>query len=151
LKNIIGGSGIEVTSQASTLTIAASGVITTFQASITANASAITVLENNLLDVSTITAGFSTSAGTAGQYIRACNATQMSVTVTAGPGLHPVGTQITVRQVGAGSVVFVEDTGVVINASTLFLRGVHSTGTLIMVASGAGAGIWDLVGDLANS
>lgn len=58
----------------------------------------------------------------------------------------PVGTSLTVRQVGAGTTTIVADGGVTITSpSTLSLRVQYSTVQLIKVASNT----WDLMGDVA--
>jgi hypothetical protein len=129
-KNLHAGSGINLTSTASGITIGNTG----------------------LLSIISTDVSFEASLGAAGQYYSMNTASAVNVTVAPHASVaHPIGTQITVRNNGAGSVHFVEgSTTVTINASVLALRGQYSTATLIMTASTSG-GVWDLVGDLNNT
>jgi hypothetical protein len=82
----------------------------------------------------------------AGKYVRVDNASANDLTVPANASVaFDVGTIITLRQVGAGQMTVVEDTGVTVNTpETLNLRKQGSTATLIKV----GTNEWDLTGDL---
>jgi hypothetical protein len=81
-----------------------------------------------------------------GKYVRLNNASAITMTVPPNSSVaFPTGTQIVLRQVGAGQVTVAEGSGVTINTSqTLLLRAQHSTATLIKV----GTDEWDLAGDL---
>lgn len=82
----------------------------------------------------------------AGDYIRMDNGAANTVTVPPNSSVaFSTGTQVTVRQVGAGQTTIAAGSGVTINTpETLKLRGQHSTATLIKVATDE----WDLMGDL---
>jgi len=77
------------------------------------------------------------------------NASPNTVTVPSNSSVaFVVGTQITVRQAGAGQTTIAAGTGVTINTpETLALKGQHSAATLIKVA----ADEWDLTGDLETA
>jgi len=81
-----------------------------------------------------------------GNYVRMGNAAANTLTVPPNSSVaFTTGTQIAVRQTGAGQMTVVEGSGVTINTSeTLKLNKQHSTASLIKV----GTDEWDLVGDL---
>lgn len=85
----------------------------------------------------------------AAKYVRMNRATAQTLTVPANStAAFPVGTQIIVRQAGAGQVTVAAAGGVTINSSlSLKLRAQHSTATLVKV----GTNEWDLSGDLAEA
>jgi hypothetical protein len=82
----------------------------------------------------------------AGAYVRMDNGAANTVTVPPDSSVaFAVGTQITVRQAGAGQTTIAAGTGVTINTpETLKLKGQHASATLIKVATDE----WDLTGDL---
>lgn len=84
--------------------------------------------------------------GDAGKYIQCNNASPFTLTVPLNATVaYPVGTQIVVRNTGAGQVTVAATGGVTINTSqTLLLRAQHSTATLVKVATDT----WDIAGDL---
>ncbi len=116
------------------------------------NASAITVLENNLIGIISTNVSFEASLLTANRLIRMNTASAINITVPPHASVaHAEGTQIGFRNNGVGSVHFVAgSTNVTINASVLSLRGRFSTATLLFAASTSG-GDWDLTGDLPNT
>lgn len=85
------------------------------------------------------------------EYIRLDNASPIMFSVPDnGSVAFPIGTEITVRQVGAGQVTFIEAAGVTINTAetlTLSLRAKGSTATLVKVDTNE----WDLMGDLKEA
>lgn len=85
----------------------------------------------------------------AGTYIRMTKSTGLTLTVPADATVNfPVGTQVLVRQSGAGQVTVVAASGAFVNSpETLKLRKNGSTATLIKVA----ANTWDVIGDLELS
>jgi hypothetical protein len=84
--------------------------------------------------------------GDAYKYVRMTKATANNLTVPLNSTVAFVtGTQIHIRQAGAGQVTVVATGGVTINtAETLKLRKQHATATLVKV----GTNEWDLMGDL---
>lgn len=82
----------------------------------------------------------------ASKYVRLNNAAAITMTVPPNSSVaFPTGTQIVLRQVGAGQVTVAAGAGVTVNTSqTLKLRAQHSTASLIKV----GTDEWDLAGDL---
>jgi len=81
-----------------------------------------------------------------GKYLRFNNSSAISATIPLNASVaYPIGTQIAIRQVGAGQVTIVATSGVTINsAETLLLRGEKSSASIIKVATDE----WDLSGDL---
>ncbi len=81
------------------------------------------------------------------RYVRVSNAAANTVTIpTNASVVFAIGTQITVRQSGAGKTTIAGATGVTVNsAATLALRAQHSTVSLLKV----GVDEWDLAGDVA--
>jgi hypothetical protein len=79
--------------------------------------------------------------------VRINNPAANAVTVPTNSAVaFPIGTQITVRQAGAGQTTIAAAAGVIVNsAATLALRAQHSTVSLLKV----GADEWDLAGDVA--
>jgi|GEM_PF-5138386 len=84
--------------------------------------------------------------GDAEGYVRFDNAAAISVTVpNNSSAAYDIGTVITARQVGAGQVVIVADSGVTINTpQTLKLSGIGAVVSLVKVSTNT----WDLFGDL---
>jgi len=82
-------------------------------------------------------------------YVRMNKGTANNLTVPPnGTIAFPVGTQIPIRQVGAGQTTIVEGMGVTVNtAETLKLRAQGSSASLIKV----GTNEWDLAGDLETA
>jgi hypothetical protein len=80
------------------------------------------------------------------RYIRYTSGSAVTVTVPANATVaFPVGTEIHLRQAGAGQVTVAAAGGVTINTSeTLLLRTQHATVTLIKV----GTNEWDIMGEL---
>lgn len=80
------------------------------------------------------------------KYVRMNKGTACNLTVPANASVaFPLGTQIVIRNTGAGQVTIVASGGVTINTSqTLKLRAQHSTASLVKV----GTNEWDLSGDL---
>lgn len=103
------------------------------------------------LAINTQTDNYSLVLTDSGKYIRMNKSTAVNLTVQDNSDVaFPVGTQIVVRQVGAGQVTLVEDTAVTINiptGKTLLLRGQGSTVSLIKVATDE----WDCTGDLEDA
>lgn len=95
------------------------------------------------------TTAYTLTAADAGRYIRMDHADPNTVTIPADATLaFPTGTQIHIRQAGAGQTSVEGATGVTLNtAETLNLRTQHSTATLVKV----GVDEWDLMGDLEAS
>lgn len=85
-------------------------------------------------------------AGDAGKYVRGSNASAQTYTVPPNATVaFSTGTQIVVRQAGAGQITIAEGSGVTVNTSqTLKTRAQHSTITLIKV----GTNEWDMSGDM---
>ena len=81
-----------------------------------------------------------------GKYVRLNNGSAITMTVPANSAVaFPIGTQIAIRQVGAGQVTLAAAGGVTVNtAETLLLRGAKSSVSIIKVATDE----WDLAGDL---
>lgn len=84
-------------------------------------------------------------AADADRYLRCTNAGAVTVTVPPNASVaFPVGTEVHVRQAGAGQVTIAGASGVTVNTSeTLALRKQHATITLLKVA----ADEWDLLGE----
>lgn len=99
-----------------------------------------------LVPVSTHESSYILSLSDLGAYLRMDVAAANTLTVPASSSVNfPVGTQIPVRQAGAGQTTIVADAGVTINtAETLKLRKRHSMVTLVKV----GTDEWDLTGDV---
>lgn len=87
-----------------------------------------------------------TAADLSGAYIRLDSATALNLVVyTNAAQPMPIGTVITLRQVGAGQVTVVASSGVTITSpETLKLRKAGSTAMLIKISTDA----WELSGDL---
>jgi hypothetical protein len=85
------------------------------------------------------------TAADADRYLRCTNAGAVTVTVPPDASVaFPVGTEVHLRQAGAGQVTIAEGSGVTVNTSeTLALRKQHATITLLKVA----ADEWDLMGE----
>jgi hypothetical protein len=81
-----------------------------------------------------------------GKYVRLNNGSAITMTIPANSSVaFPIGTQIAIRQVGAGQVTLAAAGGVTVNtAETLLLRGAKSSVSIIKVATDE----WDLAGDL---
>jgi len=81
-----------------------------------------------------------------GKYVRLNNGSAITMTIPANSSVaFPIGTQIAIRQVGAGQVTLAAAGGVTVNtAETLLLRGAKSSASIIKVATDE----WDLSGDL---
>lgn len=92
------------------------------------------------------TASHTLELSDAGGYVRMNVASANNLTVPPnGTVAFPVGTVIQLRQVGAGQTTVVAGSGVTVNTGeTLKLRGQHSSGALVKVATNE----WDLTGDL---
>ena len=92
------------------------------------------------------TTDYTLVAADEGRYVRMDHADPNTVTVPDDAALDfPVGTQIHIRQAGAGQTSVEGATGVTIHtAETHHLRTQHSTATLVKV----GVDEWDLMGDL---
>lgn len=104
------------------------------------------VMPSFLLDIKVETASKVSVLGDAGAYIRMSVGSANTYTVPPNSSVaHPVGTQITLRQAGAGQTTIVAGSGVTVNsAETLKLRKQGSTATLIQVA----IDVWDVTGDM---
>lgn len=82
----------------------------------------------------------------AGQYIRRDNAAANTITVpTNATVAFPLGTEIHIRQAGAGKVTIAAQGGVTLLPAAAAIRAQHSVLTLKKVA----ADTWDVFGDLA--
>tara|TARA_R110000851_G_scaffold76476_1_gene168345 strand:+ start:396 stop:962 length:567 start_codon:yes stop_codon:yes gene_type:complete len=84
-----------------------------------------------------------------GKYVRLNNGSAITMTIPANSSVaFPIGTQIAIRQVGAGQVTLAAAGGVTVNtAETLLIRGQKSSAAIIKVATDE----WDLSGDLQAS
>lgn len=98
------------------------------------------------IEIVTKTASHVLELSDAGKYVRMNVASSNTLTVPAAASVNfEVGTQIPVRQIGAGQTTIAAEPGVTVNtAETLKLRKRHSTITLVKVA----ADEWDLTGDV---
>lgn len=98
------------------------------------------------IEINDQTASYQLVLADAGKYVRMNVAGANNLTVPDNATeAFPIGTQIVVRQVGAGQTTIVAAGGVTINtAETLKLRKQGSTATLVKVATDT----WDLTGDL---
>lgn len=96
--------------------------------------------------INTQTASYTLVIGDAEKYVRMNVASANNLTVPPNSSVSfATGTQIHVRQVGAGKTTIVAGSGVTINTpETLLLRKQKSSATLIKVATDE----WDLMGDL---
>lgn len=103
--------------------------------------------ETVAVGINTQVADYTLVLADASKYIRMNKATAVNLTVPANSSVaFPVGTKIYPKQVGAGQVTIVADTGVTINTpETLLLKKQWAAGTLIKV----GTNEWDLEGNLA--
>ena len=92
------------------------------------------------------TASYVLTTAEAGAYVRMNVASANTLTVPPNASeAFAIGTVIQVRQVGAGQTTIVAGSGVTVNTGeTLKLRGQHSSGALVKVATNE----WDLTGDL---
>ena len=103
------------------------------------------------VDINTETASYTLVADDAGKVVRMNAGTAVNLTVPAEASVnYDVGTVIGVRQVGAGTVTVVEDTGVTVNIESgldLDLRGQYAEVSLHKV----GADTWEAVGGFAVS
>lgn len=84
----------------------------------------------------------------AGDVVTLTNASPITVTVPTNASVaFPIGTQVTLAQMGAGQVTVVGDTGVTVYSADSFLslRTQYSSGTLIKTATNT----WLLIGDIA--
>lgn len=101
--------------------------------------------------INTETASYTLVADDAGKVVRMNAGSAVNLTVPAEASVnYDVGTVIGVRQVGAGTVTIVEDTGVTVNIETgldLDLRGQYAEVSLHKV----GADVWEAVGGFAES
>jgi len=98
------------------------------------------------VEINTQTDSYTLVLGDATKYVRMNKGTACNLTVPLNSSVaFPVGTQILIRQVGAGQVTVVATGGVTITTSqTLLLRAQHSSASLIKVATDT----WELAGDL---
>ena len=101
--------------------------------------------------INTETASHTLVADDAGKVVRMNSGSAANLTVPAEASVnYDVGTVIGVRQVGAGTVTVVEDTGVTVNIEAgldLDLRGQYAEVSLHKV----GADTWEAVGGFAES
>ena len=100
--------------------------------------------------INTETASYTLVADDAGKVVRMNSGSAVNLTVPAESSVnYDVGTVVGVRQVGAGTVTVVEDTGVTVNIEaglTLDLRGQYAEVSLHKVA----ADTWEAVGGFAE-
>ncbi|MEQ8307995.1 MAG: discoidin domain-containing protein [Hoeflea sp.] len=98
------------------------------------------------VDINDQTASYTLVLADAGKYVRIDNASANDLTVPPNSSVaFPVGTILTIRQVGAGQTTIVEGSGVTVNTpETLKLRKEGSTASLVKVATDE----WDVTGDL---
>lgn len=103
-------------------------------------------LAKGAIRVVTKTASDTLALTDAGKYIRMAVGSPNLLTIPPNSLVaFPIGTQILIRQSGAGQTTVVADSGVTINtAETLLLRKQHSTATLVKID----ADEWDLTGDV---
>lgn len=100
-----------------------------------------------LIGINTQTASYTGVLGDKFKLVRMNSGSSNNFTVPTNASVaYPVGTAITVRQVGAGTTTIVASGGVTITTpSTLALRTQYSTVQLVKVATDT----WDLMGDVA--
>lgn len=98
------------------------------------------------LNINTYTDDHTLTLSDASSYIRMNKGTSVTLTVPTNASVaFPVGTNLTVRQVGAGQVTVAEASGVTINTpETLLMNGQYQTVSLVKVA----ADEWDIAGGL---
>jgi len=98
------------------------------------------------VEINTQTDSYTLVLGDATKYVRMNKGTACNLTVPLNSSVaFPVGTQILIRQVGAGQVTVVATGGVTITTSqTLLLRAQHSSASLVKVDTDT----WELAGDL---
>jgi len=99
-----------------------------------------------LLSINTQTASYTLVIGDAAKYVRMNVETANDLTVPPSSSVSfAVGTQVHIRQAGAGKTTVVAGSGVTITTpETLKLRKQHATATLVNVATDT----WELMGDL---
>lgn len=117
--------------------------------SATTSGDAVTVTINGAtgtLSINTQTASYTLVSGDAEKYVRMNVGSANNLTVPPNSSVaFPTGTQVHVRQAGAGQTTVVAGSGVTINTpETLKLRKQQSTATLVKVATDT----WELMGDL---
>lgn len=110
---------------------------------------AVTVTINgasSTMSINTQTASYTLVSGDAEKYVRMNVASANNLTVPPNSSVaFAIGTQVHVRQAGAGKTTVVAGSGVTINTpETLNLRKQQSTATLIKVATDT----WEIMGDL---
>jgi hypothetical protein len=102
------------------------------------------------VEINTETASYTLVADDAGKVVRMNAGSAVNLTVPAEASVdYDVGTVIEVRQVGAGTVTVVEDTGVTVNIEsglTLDLRGQYASVSLHKV----GSDTWEAAGGFAE-
>ena len=102
------------------------------------------------VEINTETASYTLVADDAGKVVRMNSGSAVNLTVPAEASVdYPVGTVVEVRQVGAGTVTVVEDSGVTVNIEaglTLDLRGQYASVSLHKV----GADTWEATGGFAE-
>jgi hypothetical protein len=100
--------------------------------------------------INTETASYTLVADDAGKVVRMNSGSAVNLTVPEEASVDfPVGTVVEVRQVGAGTVTIVEDSGVTVNIEaglTLDLRGQYASVSLHKV----GSDVWEAVGGFAE-
>lgn len=101
---------------------------------------------SSLLTINTQTASYTLVIGDAAKYVRMNVGSANDLTVPPNSSVaFSTGTQIHVRQVGAGQTTVVAGSGVTITTpETLKLRKQHATATLVKTATDT----WELMGDL---
>ncbi len=124
----------------------AAGQVLTWNDATSKWVAATPAVPSGTLALSTKTANYTLVLADAQTYVRMNLAGANTLTVPPNASVAlPVGTQVIVRQAGAGQTTVAAGAGVTINtARTLKLRAQHSSATLIKVATNE----WDLTGDL---
>jgi len=146
----LGGSAITVKDEGSNLTTAlASFDFVGVGVTATNTGGAVTVTVPGMsgpLEINTQTDSYTLVIGDAGKYVRMDKGTANNLTVPLNSSVaYATGTQIHVRQAGAGQTTIVATGGVTITTpETLKLRKQHATATLIKTATDT----WELMGDL---
>lgn len=112
----------------------------------TAGQAALDLKSNLSLTINTQTASYTLVLTDNGKYVRMNSGSALNLTVPPNASVaFPTGSQIVIRNTGAGQVAVVAGAAVTINTSqTLLLRAQHSSATLVKV----GTNEWDLAGDL---
>lgn len=146
----LGGTGV-ANNAASTLTISGN-----FATTLTVtNTTSLTLPISGTLAICALTINAQTVSYTivladgVNSYIRMNVGSANNLTVPPNSSVaFPIGTQIPIRQVGAGQTTVVQGSGVTVSTSlTLKLRAQNSSASLIKT----GTDTWDLAGDLASS